>query len=190
MEREQSTIHPVPSSEEIQSRAAEPAAERRQLTVTFVDLVGSTALSSRLDPEDLRDIIGTYHRCVAETISRFGGFVAKYMGDGVLVYFGYPKAHENDAEQAVRAGLALVDAIRRLQGSERLQVRIGIATGEVVVGDLIISGEGQERGIVGETPNLAARLQTLAEPEAVVIGPQTRQLLGDFSSTAISARSR
>ena len=177
-----STSHPDPSTDEIavQTRAAEPIAERRQLTVMFVDLVGSTALASRLDPEDLREIIGAYHRCVADTVAHFGGFVAKYMGDGVLVYFGYPQAHENAAEQAVRAGLALVDAVRRLQEPEPLRVRIGIATGQVVVGDLITSGEGQERGVVGETPNLAARLQALAEPDAVVIGPQTRQLLGDL----------
>ncbi|ANK85643.1 MULTISPECIES: AAA family ATPase [unclassified Rhizobium] len=177
-----STSHPRPGPEEPadQSRAAEPVAERRQLTVMFVDLVGSTALASRVDPEDLREILGAYHLSVANAVSRFGGFVAKYMGDGVLVYFGYPQADENAVEQAVRAGLALVDAVGRLQGSERLQVRIGIATGEVVVGDLIISGEGQERGVVGETPNLAARLQALAEPDAVVIGPQTRQLLGDL----------
>jgi len=182
VERGQSEIHPMPSREElkIRPRAAEPAAERRLLTVMFIDLVGSTALASRLDPEDLREIIGAYHGCVAETIARFGGFVAKYMGDGVLVYFGYPQAHENDAEQAVRAGLALVDAVSRLNQSEPLRIRIGIATGQVVVGDLITSGEGQERGVVGETPNLAARLQALADPDSVVIGPQTRQLLGDL----------
>ncbi|WP_179294613.1 adenylate/guanylate cyclase domain-containing protein [Mesorhizobium sp. WSM3879] len=164
----------------VQPRAAGSIAERRQLTVVFVDLVGSTALSSRLDPEDLREIIGAYHHCAADTVTRFGGFVAKYMGDGVLVYFGYPQAHENDAEQAVRAGLALIDAVGRLQQSDPLRVRIGIATGQVVVGDLITSGEGQERGVVGETPNLAARLQTIAQPNAVVIAPQTRQLLGDL----------
>jgi class 3 adenylate cyclase len=157
-----------------------PSAERRQLTVLFCDLVGSTALAARLDPEDLREIIGVYHRCVADTVSRFGGFVAKYMGDGVLVYFGYPQAREDDAEQAVRAGLALVDSVGRLQAPEPLRVRVGIGTGEVVVGDLIASGNGQERGVVGETPNLAARLQALAEPGTVVIGPQTRRLLGDL----------
>jgi class 3 adenylate cyclase len=118
------------------------SAERRQLTVLFCDLVGSTALASRLDPEDLREIIGVYHRCVADAVSRFDGFVAKYMGDGVLVYFGYPLAHEDDAERAVRAGLALVDAVGRLQESEPLRVRVGIGTGEVVVGDLITSGDG------------------------------------------------
>lgn len=164
----------------IQPGASERVAERRQLTVMFVDLVGSTALASRLDPEDLREIIGAYHRCAADTIARFDGFVAKYMGDGVLAYFGYPQAHENDAEQAVRAGLALIDSVRRLQQSEPLRVRVGLATGLVVVGDLITSGEGQERGVVGETPNLAARLQSLAEPDAVVIAPQTRQILGDL----------
>ncbi|WP_292633287.1 AAA family ATPase [Mesorhizobium sp.] len=159
---------------------SESRAERRQLTVMFVDLVGSTALATRLDPEDLREIIGAYHRCVADTVAHFGGFVAKYMGDGVLVYFGYPQAHENAAEQAVRAGLALVNAVRLLPEPEPLRVRIGIGTGQVVVGDLITAGEGQERGVVGETPNLAARLQALAEPDAVVIGPQTRQLVGDL----------
>jgi class 3 adenylate cyclase/predicted ATPase len=156
------------------------SAERRQLTVLFCDLVGSTALAARLDPEDLREIIGAYHRCVADAVGRFGGFVAKYMGDGVLVYFGYPQAHEDDAKQAVWAGLALVDSVGRLQAPEPLRVRVGIGTGEVVVGDLITSGDGQERGVVGETPNLAARLQSLAEPSTVVIGPQTRRLLGDL----------
>src|SRR5918993_1338351 len=157
-----------------------PTAERRQLTVMFCDLVGSTALASRLDPEDLRDVIGAYQRCFAETVARFNGFVAKYMGDGVLVYVGYPRAHEDDTERAVRAGLALIEAVGQLQAPDRLHIRIGIETGLVVVGDLIGSGEAQERGIVGETPNLAARLQALAEPNTVVIGPQTRQLLGDL----------
>ncbi|AZO05609.1 adenylate/guanylate cyclase domain-containing protein [Mesorhizobium sp. M2A.F.Ca.ET.043.02.1.1] len=177
-----SSRHPDASTDDIaaQSRTRELSAERRQLTVMFVDLVGSTALATRLDPEDLREIIAAYHRCVADTVARFGGFVAKYMGDGVLVYFGYPQAHENAAEQAVRAGLALVNAVRRLPEPEPLRVRIGIGTGQVVVGDLITAGEGQERGVVGETPNLAARLQALAEPDAVVIGLQTRQLVGDL----------
>ncbi|RWC97009.1 MAG: adenylate/guanylate cyclase domain-containing protein [Mesorhizobium sp.] len=172
---------PAPSTDDIVAQNRQDlGAERRQLTVMFVDLVGSTALASRLDPEDLREIIGAYHRCVANTVAHFGGFVAKYMGDGVLVYFGYPQAHENDAEQSVRAGLALVDAVRRLQEPEPLRVRIGVGTGQVVVGDLISAGEGQERGVVGETPNLAARLQALAEPDTVVIGPQSRQLVGDL----------
>jgi class 3 adenylate cyclase/tetratricopeptide (TPR) repeat protein len=154
-------------------------AERRQLTVTFCDLVGSTALSARLDPEELREVIGAYHRCVAEAVRRFDGFVAKYMGDGVLVYFGYPRAHEDDAERAVRAGLAVVEAVRGIAGAEPLEVRIGIATGLVVVGDLIGEGASQEQAVVGETPNLAARLQALAESGSVVIAAVTRQLLGD-----------
>ena len=159
------------------TKPAPPPAERRQLSVMFCDLVGSTALSARLDPEDLRDVIGIYHACVAETVSRFGGFVAKYMGDGVLVYFGYPGAHEDDIERAVQAGLALVDAVERLPTSEALRVRIGIATGLVVVGDLIGSGASQEQAVVGKTPNLAARLQALAEPGTVVIAEATRRLL-------------
>ena len=157
-------------------------AERRQLTVMFCDLVGSTALSARLDPEDMREIVGAYHRCCADLITRAGGFVAKYMGDGVLAYFGYPQAHEHDAERAVRAGLNLVEAVPKLStaAGSPLQVRIGIATGLVVVGDLIGLGEAQERGIVGETPNLAARLQGIAEPNMVVIALGTRKLLGNL----------
>jgi len=124
----------------------------------FCDLVGSTALSVRLDPEDLREVIVAYQNHVAETVARFGGFVAKYMGDGVLIYFGYPEAHEDDAERAVRAGLAVIDAVGRLASREALNVRLGIASGLVVVGDLIGTGAAQERGVVGETPNLAARL--------------------------------
>jgi class 3 adenylate cyclase len=155
----------------------------------FCDLIGSTALAARLDPEDLREIIGAYHRCVAETVERFDGCVAKYMGDGVLVYFGYPLAHEDDAERAVRAGLALVDTVGRLEASERLRIRVGIATGLVIVGDLVGSGEAQERAVVGETPNLAARLQSLAAPDSVVIAPSTRRLTGGLLSTRISARS-
>ena len=154
--------------------------ERRQLTVVFCDLVGSTALSARLDPEDIREIMSAYlHRC-AEVIGKSGGFVAKYMGDGVLAYFGYPQALEDDAERAVRCGLALIDAASRLQTSHGapLQVRVGIATGVVVVGDLIGKGAAQELGVVGETPNLAARLQMLAEPGQVVIAPNTRGLTG------------
>jgi class 3 adenylate cyclase/predicted ATPase len=156
------------------------SAERRQLTVMFADLVGSTALSQRLDPEDLREIIGAYHRCVAATASRFAGFVAKYMGDGVLVYFGYPQAHEDDAERAVRAGLAVIDAVRALNLSQPLAVRLGIASGLVVVGDLIGEGAAQERGVVGETPNLAARLQAIASPNQVVIADSTRRQLGSL----------
>jgi len=153
-------------------------AERRQLTVMFTDLVGSTALSTKLDPEDLRSVIGAYHKCVAQTVGRFGGFVAKYMGDGVLIYFGYPQAHEDDAERAVRGGLALIEAVGKLGGVEPLQVRIGVGTGLVVVGDLVGSGEAQERGVVGETPNLAARLQAGATPGTIAIDSTTRRLLG------------
>ena len=156
------------------------SAERRQVTVMFSDLVGSTALSARMDPEDLREVISAYQKCVAETVRRFGGFVAKYMGDGVLVYFGYPQAHEDDAAQAVRAGLELIGAVSSLKHDAPLQTRVGIATGLVVVGDLIGSGEAQERGIVGETPNLAARLQAVAEPNTVVIADGTRRLLGNL----------
>ena len=150
-------------------------AERRQLTVMFCDLVGSTPLSARLDPEDLRGIIGTYHRCVAETVEGFGGFVARYMGDGVLIYFGYPQAHEDDAERATRCGLALVDRVPQLNQAEELHARVGIATGLVVVG-----GEVVEHDVAGDTPNLAARLQALAEPDTVVIAAGTRRLTGDF----------
>jgi class 3 adenylate cyclase len=153
-------------------------AERRQLTVMFCDLVGSSALSTKLDPEDLRAVIGAYHKCVAETVARFGGFVAKYMGDGVLVYFGYPRAHEDDAERAIRSGLALIEAVGKLGSLEPLQIRIGVGTGVVVVGDLLGSGEAQERGVVGETPNLAARLQAGAAPGTVAIDQTTRRLLG------------
>jgi class 3 adenylate cyclase len=155
-------------------------AERRQLTVLFSDLVGSTELAARLDPEDLRAIIGAYHQAVAAVLMRFEGFVAKYMGDGILAYFGYPQAHEDDAERAVRAALAIVDAVGRLDLAERLEVRIGIATGLAVVGDLIGSGAAQEQSVVGETPNLAARLQSLAEPNAIVIAEATRRQIGNL----------
>ena len=155
-------------------------AERRQVTVMFSDLVGSTALSARMDPEDLREVISAYQKCVAETAGRFSGFVAKYMGDGVLIYFGYPQAHEDDAERAVRAGLELVAAVSDLKTHATLRTRVGIATGLVVVGDLIGSGASQEQAIVGETPNLAARLQGVAEPNGVVIAESTRKLVGNL----------
>ncbi len=156
-------------------------AERRQVTVMFSDLVGSTALSARMDPEDLREVIGAYQKCVTETVRPFGGFVAKYLGDGVLIYFGYPQAHEDDAERAVRAGLASIDAVGRLDlGSARLQARVGIATGLVVVGDLLGEGSAQEQSVVGETPNLAARLQALAAPAGLVIAASTRQQIGEL----------
>src|SRR6266851_4712620 len=161
-------------------KAAQDIAERRQVTVMFSDLVGSTALSTRMDPEDLREVISAYQRCVAETVRHFGGFVAKYMGDGVLVYFGYPQAHEDDAERAVRAGLELIGVVSALMPNAPLQTRVGIATGLVVVGDLIGSGASQEQAIVGETPNLAARLQGIAEPNMVVVADGTRRLLGNL----------
>ena len=166
--------------------AAEPptthhdAAERRQVTVMFSDLVGSTALSARMDPEDLREVISAYQKCVAETVQSFGGFVAKFMGDGVLIYFGYRQAHEDDAERAVRAGLELVAAVSELKTHAPLQTRVGIATGLVVVGDLIGTGASQEQAIVGETPNLAARLQGVATPNSVVIAESTRKLVGNM----------
>jgi len=166
-------ISAVPSA----STGATPqdAAERRQLTVMFCDLDGSTPLSHRFDLEDLREIVGAYHRCVTDTVGRFG---AKYMGDGVLIYFGYPEAHEDDAGRTARAGLAVIDAVGRLATQERLKVRIGIASGLVVVGDLIGVGASQERGVVGETPNLAARLQALARPGTLVVADSIGRQLG------------
>jgi class 3 adenylate cyclase len=155
-------------------------AERRQVTVMFSDLVGSTALSASMDPEDLREVISAYQKCVAETVHRFDGFVARYMGDGVLVYFGYPHAHEDDAERAVRAGLELITAVAALNSHAFLRTRVGIATGLVVVGDLIGSGDTQERSMVGNTPNLAARLQGNAEPNMVIICDSTRRILGNL----------
>ena len=146
----------------------------------FSDLVGSTALSARMDPEDFREVISAYQNSVAETVGRFGGFVAKYMGDGVLIYFGYPHAHEDDAERAVRTGLQLVAAISDLKTHAALQARVGIATGLVVVGDLIGSGASQEQAIVGDTPNLAARLQGVATPNRVVVAESTRKLVGSM----------
>jgi class 3 adenylate cyclase/tetratricopeptide (TPR) repeat protein len=157
-------------------------AERRQLTVMFCDLVGSTALSVRFDPEELREEIRAYQNTVFAVVARYDGFVAKYMGDGVLAYFGYPRAHEDDTERAVRAGLEIEAAVTRLEtrGTERLAIRIGIATGLVVVGDLVGEGSAQEQAVVGETPNLAARLQALAEPRQIVLAGATRRLIGDL----------
>jgi class 3 adenylate cyclase len=159
------TVAPLESD-----KAAQDTAERRQVTVMFSDLVGSTALSARMDPEDLREVISAYQRCVADTVRRFGGFVAKYMGDGVLIYFGYPAAHEDDAERAVRAGLALIDAVAALPTPEPLQLRIGAATGMVVVGDLV-TGPVKRRSAV-----LSARRRTW--PHACKASPsRTRSLL-------------
>jgi class 3 adenylate cyclase/predicted ATPase len=155
-------------------------AERRQLTVMFADLVGSTALSARLDPEEIGQVLHAYQDAVAGVIARFGGHVAKLMGDGVLAYFGWPAAHEDDAERAVLSGLTALQAVGRLRtpGDENLAARIGIATGLVVIGDLVGEGAAQEEAVVGDTPNLAARLQTLAQPGTVLIGPATRRLIG------------
>ena len=165
-------------------RTVEPSgvAERRQLTVMFVDLVGSTELAAKLDPEDLGDVMRSYQSRCTEVITRWGGHVAKYMGDGILAYFGYPKAHEDEAERAVRSGLAVVNAVGELDtpGAAPLAARVGIATGAVVVGELIGEGAAQEEAVVGETPNLAARLQDLAEPGAVVIGPGTQRLVASL----------
>jgi class 3 adenylate cyclase/tetratricopeptide (TPR) repeat protein len=157
-------------------------AERRQLTIMFCDLVDSTALSTRVDPEELKQIIGKYHRRCAEVIAKSDGFVARFLGDGILAYFGYPKAHEDDAERAVRAGLALTAAVAKLDDGAGvpLHVRIGIATGLVIVGDLIGEGAAQEQAVVGVTPNLAARLQALAAPDTVIIDGNTRRLLGEL----------
>ncbi|MGE0258709.1 MAG: AAA family ATPase [Alphaproteobacteria bacterium] len=162
-------------------RAPPREAERRQLTVMFCDLVGSTELSSRLDPEDLGEVIGAYHGTIANIVQQAGGYISRYLGDGVLVYFGFPQAHENDAERAVRAGLDAIAAISRLDvKSVKLRTRVGIATGTVVVGDRIGRGPVQVQSVVGETPNLAARLQELAEPDTVVIATGTRRLVGDL----------
>jgi class 3 adenylate cyclase len=159
---------------------APAAAERRQLTVMFCDLAGSTALSARLDPEDMREIIRTYQDACSAAVVRYDGFVAKFMGDGILSYFGFPRAHEDDAERAVRAGLEIAARVPRLEtrSGEPLAARIGVATGRVVVGDLIGQGSAQEQAVVGETPNLAARLQSLAGPGGVLIADSTRRLLG------------
>jgi class 3 adenylate cyclase len=155
-------------------------AERRQLTVMFCDLVGSTALSGRLDPEEMREVIQAYRDACSGPVARYDGFIAKFMGDGILAYFGFPRAHEDDAERAVRAALDIVTAVGRLRVPGPLKVRVGVATGLVVVGDLIGGGASQEQTVVGDTPNLAARLQALAEPGTIVVAASTRRLLGDL----------
>ena len=181
--------HPSPPSPSGPATAplpsTNPGAERRQLTVMFCDLVGSTELSTQLDPEDLEAVVRAYQETVTQVIKRFQGYVAKYMGDGVLVYFGYPQAHERDAERAVRTAIEIVGAMAELNVRDgglddvELAVRIGIDTGLVVVGEVFGEGEAKERTVVGETPNLAARLQDLAEPDGIVIGSVTRDLAGD-----------
>ena len=166
----------------VKASSAKPqdAADRRQLTVMFCDLVDSTALTAQLDPEDMGDLLRAFQRAVAAAVTRFDGHVAKWTGDGASVYFGYPRAHEDDAERATRASIALVEAVGKLRRERgiALEVRIGISTGLVVVGELIGEGEARERGVVGDTPNLASRLQTLAEPDTVVVSESTRRLLG------------
>jgi class 3 adenylate cyclase len=172
---------PADTTATLAARNIPTGPERRHLTVMFCDLAGSTALSSRLDPEDMRELLAAYHAAVAAAVAGFEGYVAKYMGDGVLVYFGYPQAHEDDAERAVRTALALVERIDRLQsGVSRLASRIGIATGVVVVGDLVGTGAAQERAVVGETPNLASRLQEMAPANGVIIAETTRRLIGNL----------
>jgi class 3 adenylate cyclase/predicted ATPase len=187
--RLQKAIAELPEAEQLAGTGKRPAparraseAERRHMTVLFCDLVASTELAGRLDPEDLAVVIGTYHTCCADVVGRWDGHIARYLGDGVLVYFGYPKAHEDDAERAVRSGLDLIDAVGRLQTLDGtpLQARVGIATGLVMVGELLGTGAAQEESVVGETPNLAARLQALAQPDTVVIAPRTRHLLGSL----------
>ena len=170
----------VQPSERTTMTAAPREAERRQLTVLFCDLVDSTALAAKLDPEDMGQVIRRYHNTCTEAVERWDGHVAKYMGDGVLAYFGWPQAHEDDAERAVRAGLELANDIAKLDtpADAPLAARIGIATGLVMVGELIGEGAAQEQTVVGETPNLAARLQALAAPGSVVISQATRRLVG------------
>ena len=180
-DRDVSGEPPVPEVSASPAAMKTGRAERRHLTVMFADLVGSTALSVRLDPEDMREILAAYHQTVAAAVARFEGYIARFMGDGVLVYFGWPQAHEDAAERAVRAGLAIVEAVERLErAGGALSARVGIATGLVVVGDFIVEGATQEEDVVGVTPNLAARLEQLAEPGAVVISESTRRLLGSW----------
>ncbi len=166
----------------IASPAPPHDAERRHLTVMFCDLVGSTALSARLDPEDMWEVIRAYRAACAGVIAAYDGRIARFVGDGILVYFGYPRAHEDDAERAVRAGLDTIAAVGRLRtgATERVELRIAIATGLVVIGDLISGDASEEHATVGDTPNLAARLQSLAEPGVVVVASSTRRLLGDL----------
>src|SRR4029077_14548410 len=164
---------------------AEPAcrhdAERRHLTVMFCDLVGSTALSARLVPEDMWEVIRAYRAACAKVIAVYDGIIARFVGDGILAYFGYPRAHEDDAERAVRAGLDIIAAIEQLKlREERVGVRIAIASGLGVVGDLISGGASEEQAMIGDTPTIAARLQSLAEPGVVVVAASTRRLLGDL----------
>src|SRR5262245_12566502 len=176
---------PAASSPAAQSSPVAPEAERRQLTVMFCDLVGSTALSTQLDPEELREVIQAYRETCATVIRRFDGYLAKYIGDGLLVYFGYPQAHEDDAQRAVRTALSIIEAMQHLsfptiQLPRPLQVRIGIHTGLVVAGEMGVGDQPEPLAIVGETPNIAARLQGLAEPDTVVMSAATHRLVQGF----------
>ncbi|MGI9365623.1 MAG: ATP-binding protein, partial [Rhizobiaceae bacterium] len=178
----------APPANENSRRTTSGEAERRQLTTMFVDLVGSTALSTQLDPEDMREVITRYQNTVAGVVTRYSGHVAKYMGDGILCYFGWPSAHEDDAKRAARSGLEIIEIVNgsMAPNGQELSVRIGIATGVVVVGDLIGEGAAQEEAVVGDTPNLAARLQGVAEPGQVIVAQTTRQLIGnDFELEAL-----
>src|SRR5262249_14561369 len=168
--------------EDAQSGQSGMVAERRHLTVMMCDLVGSTALSARLDPEDMRAVIDAYHAACARIVPPYDGFLGEFRGDGILAYFGYPRAHEDDAERTVRAGLDIIAAVAglRTRAGEPLAVRIGIATGLVVVGNLSGGAALREHAVVGDTPNLAARLQALAEPGTIVVAASTRRLLGDL----------
>jgi class 3 adenylate cyclase/tetratricopeptide (TPR) repeat protein len=173
---ESSTDSPLPAS-----GVPTQEAERRQLTVLFCDLVGSTELSAKLDPEDMREVLRAYQQACSKVIKRYEGFIAKFMGDGVYAYFGYPTAHEDDAERAINAGLGIVETVSRLEND--LTVRIGVATGTVAVGDIVGEGASEEANVVGEAPNLAARLQAIAEPNTVVIGEATHALAGGMFET-------
>jgi class 3 adenylate cyclase len=166
-------LHPSASS-----RAPEIGllAERRQLTVVFCDLAGSTALSARVDPDDFREILEQYRRAVAATAQHYGGFAARHLGDGALIYFGYPYAQEFDAERAIQASISLIHAISELKAKEPISARIGVASGLVVVGELSDAQGSENHEVLGETPNLAARLQSLAQPGQVIVAERTRRL--------------
>src|SRR5579872_2317601 len=168
--------------------AIETAAERRQLTVAFIDLVGSTALGAELDPEDLIQLLSRYREACVAAICKYEGHVAQYLGDGILAYFGYPQAQEDAADRAVRASLEIVETIGQLKQPDRraLQARVGIATGLVVTRDATGGGTAGEETVVGDTPNLAARLQSLADPGCILVGPTTRQLVSDFFEFSFS----
>ena len=184
-------FHPEPEPTAPQDRRLDRGVERRHLTILFCDLVGSTEISARVDPEELHEIMAPYKACCAEVIEEWKGFVGRYLGDGVLAYFGYPHASEDAAERAVHAALELVERIPKLSDDKRnaLRARVGIASGLVVIGDLVGAGAAHAHDVVGETPNLAARLQTNAEPNSVIISGEARRLVGElFECVAIEAQ--